>query len=218
MSRFNDRTGETKTMDNNLKASIINYRNNSDIDIKFENGYIVTTSYAGFKSGSTKCPMVIEHYGKYCKLINPNTKHKTEFLIDAEDLERVMLQAYWWNSNGCIVSRINGKLERLHRFILNPPRNMQIDHINTDETDNRKHNLRICTHAENQRNKIKYIKSTSIYKGVSWNKNRKKWCASVTLNRKQFHMGFHDCEIEAAKTYNEAALKYHGEFANLNDI
>jgi hypothetical protein len=92
-----------------------------------------------------------------------------------------------------------------------------IDHKNRDSRDNRRANLRVATHTQNARNKVKNNKKyCSIYKGVSWNKLRKKWFALIRANHGRVFLGYFDDQIEAAKAYDEAAKKYHGQFACLN--
>lgn len=52
MKRRTDRIGEERIMNNGLKAKIIGYRNIKDIDIEFEDGYIVEhTLYSSFQGG-----------------------------------------------------------------------------------------------------------------------------------------------------------------------
>lgn len=108
-----------------------------------------------------------------------------------------------------------GKSRLMHRIILNAPRNMCVDHINGNGLDNRESNLRLCSHRENLCNSKKQKNGiTSVYKGVSWDKSRNKWTAHIN----KYNLGRFNSEIEAALFYNEAALKYHGKFAKLNEI
>ena len=83
--------------------------------------------------------------------------------------------------------------------------------------DNRRVNLRAATRAQNVRNRKKYTKSgSSKYKGVSWKKDNGKWSARIGLNNKSIFLGNFEKELDAAKAYDKAAKKYHGEFACLN--
>ena len=96
-----------------------------------------------------------------------------------------------------------------------------IDHINKRGLDNRRENLRVVDSVQNALNRKKqktYNKSqtSSKYKGVGWRKSHTKWVSYITINYKQISLGYFDSEIEAAKAYDEAALKYFGEFATLN--
>ncbi len=106
----------------------------------------------------------------------------------------------------------------MHRQIMKPPLGMIVDHINHDTFDNRKINLRICTHAENMRNSKININNKSGYKGVSYQENRNNYRAQIKFNNKTINIGDFIDPIDAARAYNAAALKYHGEFAHLNKI
>jgi len=94
-----------------------------------------------------------------------------------------------------------------------------VDHIDRDGLNNQKSNLRVCTNSQNSCNKIAHSdRRASKYKGIGHTKrNRtKKWSAKICVNGKQKGLGSFLTEREAAEAYNVAALKYHGEFANLN--
>lgn len=107
----------------------------------------------------------------------------------------------------------------MHRLIMNVPANKYIDHINGNTLDNRKQNLRICTHAQNMLNKKQVAtNNTSGFKGVSWNKHAGRWMSKINIHRKQLYIGLFDTKEEAALAYNKMALKLHGEFANVNTI
>lgn len=105
----------------------------------------------------------------------------------------------------------------MHRLILEPKGKI-IDHINGNGLDNRKCNLRICERHENALNRKKNINNVSGFKGVSWFKHSQKWRAQIQYKKIVYYLGSYENPIDAAKAYNKAAIKFHGEFANLNKI
>ena len=115
------------------------------------------------------------------------------------------------------VTKINRKLVRMHRLLLDLCRGEITDHIDCNGLNNKLENLRKCTLSQNQYNKRKFenAKHSSKYKGVSLKKG-KKWYAAIVVNKKFKHLGTYDNEIDAAKAYNEAALEYFGQFARIN--
>lgn len=132
-------------------------------------------------------------------------------LVSDEDYVKVNLHR-WTESSGYI-RRLPGKpVIYLHRFIMGPTKLQQIDHINGDPLDNRRENLRIVTQAQNNANN----RSTSTYKGVSYDRKRNLWQAKIGYQYTTIHLGRFKTALEAAKSYDEAAKKYFGEFARLN--
>jgi hypothetical protein len=115
----------------------------------------------------------------------------------------------------------NGRLRRqtnlfIHQLIMNTPKGMETDHINGKPLDNRKENLRICTRAENGRNRGYPKNNTSGFKGVYWHKGGKKWCAQIAHNKKRIYIGCFKDKEEAARAYDAKAKELFGEFARLN--
>ena len=109
------------------------------------------------------------------------------------------------------------KILSMHREIMGAPAGMLVDHRNRDTLDNRRENLRLATHSQNQFNKGKTTrKTTSRFIGVFFEKYSGRWVARTTVEGKRIWLGRFDSEIEAARVYDEAAKKYHGEFAQLN--
>lgn len=92
----------------------------------------------------------------------------------------------------------------------------EIDHINCNPADNRIINLRSASRAENLRNIRKRLTNTSGYKGVKYNKANKNFNARIKYDGVEMHLGVFPSAIEAAKAYDEAAVKYHGAFARPN--
>lgn len=103
----------------------------------------------------------------------------------------------------------------MHRILmdLKPGDKRKVDHINGNRLDNRRGNLRICTDAQNQRNRGKNKNNTSGFKGVTWSKNRKKWYAHIGFGGRDYFLGFYATPEAAHQAYCEAAAKHHGEFA-----
>lgn len=91
----------------------------------------------------------------------------------------------------------------------------ETDHKNQDKLDNWRSNLRPASRLQNRRNS-KAQHGSSKFKGVSWHKGRKKWQTHIKFGKHLKYLGLFTDEIEAAKVYNTAALKYFGEFAHIN--
>jgi AP2 domain/HNH endonuclease len=137
-------------------------------------------------------------------------------LIDADDLLRVaslkwcaaeVRPGYWY-----AVTDARGQRLYLHRFLMQPPVGLEVDHRNHDRLDNRKTNLRVCTHAENLWNrKGPAAHGTSGFRGVSWDKNAGLWLAHYRgLDGKLVSVGRYDTAEAAAAARNAAAESARG--------
>jgi DUF4097 and DUF4098 domain-containing protein YvlB len=153
--------------------------------------------------------------------IIPLTKGKLA-IVDDNDYDWAMQWKWQVSSEGYAVRSAHdikyGKKVRMHRALVNAPDGFEVDHINGNRLDNRRQNLRICTHKDNQRNMSKKRGASSIYKGVHWNSRDKRWIVKIKTNEKQVCVGRYKLEVEAAIAYNNAAKKIYGEFARLNQV
>ena len=104
-------------------------------------------------------------------------------------------------------------------WVSNPGEKPFVDHIDGDRTNNHFENLRYATHTENARNACKTSKPTSsIHKGVDYNKQAGAWRARFRTPGKRILLGYFASEREAAKAYNTAAVLHHTNFAKLNTL
>ncbi len=140
------------------------------------------------------------------KILLENTGHYT--LIDNDDYPRVIPFGKWHESDtGYAIKRgsVRGKSStiRLHRVIMDPPKGVEVDHINGNRLDNRKDNLRVVSHAINTWNTVqnkqrKYDKGLPV--GIAWDNTRGKYIATKII-RKRF-----DSLDEAIKYQKESEL------------
>lgn len=145
-----------------------------------------------------------------------------EILVSRRDLS--LVKGYKWHYNRfervVQCSRyVNGKTKniKIHRLILGitDPK-IKIDHKNRSSLDNRRSNLRVATDAQNSANQSKRkTRCSSKYKGVCLHAHGK-WMARIKVNYIGYHLGYFEKEEDAARTYDKAAKKHFGKFANLN--
>lgn len=91
---------------------------------------------------------------------------------------------------------------------------LSIDHINGDKSDNRRSNLRVCSHEQNMRNQGAKSKGNSRLKGAYFNRRVGKWQSSICVAYKQHHLGYFETAQAAHAAYREASSRLHGQFAN----
>lgn len=148
--------------------------------------------------------------GDVAYLHGPNGERWT---IDAEDLPKVGHMRWSASTQGYARAPLDGGPRlRLHRVLMDAPSGAEVDHIDGDVTNNRKSNLRLCSHAENGRNIKKKTNNTSGHTGVSWSKPHRLWRAYIVLNNRQKHLGLFKSVEGAAAAYQSAAEQLFGEF------
>jgi|SRR5882672_148209 len=140
-------------------------------------------------------------------------------IVDAEDfdwLNKWNWAAYLDPKDRSFRAYRNKNHIYMHRIITNCQSTEEVDHENHNTLDNRKQNLRKCSHEENCRNGQMRYNNTSGYKGVSWKKSIGKWQARIGIKNQKLYLGVFETPEEAAKAYDQASILYHGEFGFRN--
>lgn len=148
-------------------------------------------------------------------------------IVDDADFEKVRGHKWFLNKLGCGFyavrhsPRIKGKRKKIlmHRVVTDCPPDLEVNHINGDELDNRRENLQVCTHAQNMRAfRQKQVKATSKFRGVVWHKQRNCWQAQIKHDDKSIYFGCFGVEEAAARAYDIKARELFGDFASLNFV
>lgn len=87
-----------------------------------------------------------------------------------------------------------------------------VDHKDTNKLNNRWVNLRSATRQEQKWNMTRPTNNTSGYKGVSWKRKNKSWCATINIDGIRQYIGLFATAKKASLAYQVAARKLHGEF------
>jgi hypothetical protein len=142
-------------------------------------------------------------------------------MIDEEDYARVS-QHTWYalklRDTTYAISYLDGRnvqYEYLHRFLMNPPDGMQVDHRDRNGLNCTWVNMRICTAQQNQRNS-RALNNTTGYRGVEETRYGKFSARILVDVGVRLNLGNFNTAQEAARAYDTAAVEYHGEFATLN--
>lgn len=144
------------------------------------------------------------------------------FTLVDDDMYDVLSQWRWRTAYNGYVGRFDrsspSRVTLMHRFILQAPKELEVDHKNRNKLDNQRSNLRLATGSQNSVNREYSKSSSSRFRGVAYHKNTGKWQASIKVRRKHIYLGIFKEETDAARAYNQAALYHFGEFALLNDL
>ena len=125
--------------------------------------------------------------------------------IDKNDCDKVRLYKWCLMNNGYVYTRTMGKFIYLHHVILGKKSRYDVDHVDHNKLDNRKQNLRHVLHAQNIWNQK--------VNGYYWRKDKKRWVAYLTINKRHIYLGCFINEEDAVAARRRAEQKYFGEFA-----
>ena len=121
---------------------------------------------------------------------------------------------YAWRMTSCRLGKQRNV--RMHRVILDAPPGAEVDHKDRNGLNNLRENLRLATRSQNNSNWPRNNKTG--FRGVYYSARIRKYRAEIKVNKKFLHLGVFVNSIEAARAYNEAAIRLHGDFAVLNNV
>jgi hypothetical protein len=138
-------------------------------------------------------------------------------LVD-DDKYHDLVKYKWILNNGYYQANINGKIIKMHRYIMNAKDGEIIDRINNNKLDNRIINLRNSTFSLNSYNKEKKNNMTTDYIGVCLYKKTGKFKAGISKDNIYYYLGYYDTPEKAAIEYNKKAIELYGKDAKQNIV
>jgi hypothetical protein len=145
-----------------------------------------------------------------------------EVLVDDEDFAALSQNGWYVDSGGYAARTVwgggaPGKKIYMHRVVVGAEAGgkTKVDHINGNKLDNRRSNLRECSHKENIRNQKLRTNNASGVRGVALLPKTGKWRARIMVDYKERHLGTFETKEQACDAYRLAAARYHGEFARI---
>jgi type V secretory pathway adhesin AidA len=159
-------------------------------------------------------------------MVEISMPHGKVTVVDEADFER--LSQWNWHVDGKGYAlrtgrKSDGPLCRkgifMHRQIMGvTDPSVEVDHHDHNTLNNQRSNLRLCSSLGNHANASLQVNTTSGYKGVSFDKRKKRWQSRLKVKGEQIFLGYFSTKEQAAVTYNRAAIKHFGAFACLNEI
>ena len=152
------------------------------------------------------------------ELTNEDGEVVAETVFSALDILKVLGTRRRWHfepEDGRVRSwiKVDGKETKvlMHRYIIDAPDDMLVDHIDRNPLNNRADNLRLVTNAENCQNQTARVTSRTGIKGVYIDSHSKsnRYAAAIQVNGKRIHLGRFKTLPEAAEVVRVATLKYH---------
>ena len=160
---------------------------------------------------ANKKPNKVNLEGEYGIGWTSNTNK--EFYFDLDDYDKIK-DMCWYEVKrrraSQLMAHIPGQRKPIRMHVWLGFKNY--DHIDRNELNNRRNNLRLATVKENARNGSLRSTNTSGIIGVGWRKRYQKWQAQITVDYKNIHLGYF-ADKDAIRARLNAEVKYFGEFA-----
>lgn len=208
------------------KQKIININVPKDIECDVEGcdrpsiayGYC-SKHYKRYKETGSPIGRVVGDYNDFSiqnniVIMNLYSKRKkiAEFIFDIYDLDTVKNKHWYLGADGYPTGKINGKIYKFHKFILEDFKNeYTYDHIDRNKLNNTRENLRKVTTEQNMWNSSLKKNNKTGVRGVHQTYN-KKYAAQMRIKGKTKHLGTFNTLLEAANVYKQKSIEYRGVF------
>lgn len=151
-------------------------------------------------------------------------RNGSEHEVRFDEADRGIVEAHRWNvirpgKAETLYALTVDSREYMHRLLLGcaPGDGQFVDHADGNGLHNCRRNLRLVTRAQQNQNRAMSRSSANRFKGVTLRASGR-WQARIAAHGGFHHLGMFPTEVEAARAYNDAARRLHGEFARLNEI
>ncbi len=143
------------------------------------------------------------------------------FFLDQEDWEKVKHHSWRLHNGGYVCTNKKGDSHRditlLHREImgLGLGDSLIVDHRDGDKLNCRQSNLRVCTHQDNNRNRLNPVETHEgeLYGVIPYVHGKFNWRAAIIVDGESKRLGYFEDAHEALQVRFNAELKYFGEFS-----
>lgn len=159
--------------------------------------------------------IMFENYA-YIVIRNKKGEIKCYAIIDIDDVEKCKKYRWGSTSSGYAKTVKNGRQYQLHKYIFDEKNEYDqflIDHKNRNPLDNRKSNLRFCTHAQNSQNLSIAKNNKTGVTGIKYNKKNNNWSAYIKCNGENIYLGTFDNKENATQARKKAEKELFKEFA-----
>lgn len=219
MANLRQRTGETRVLNQGMKATIIEYRNANDIDIQFEDGYIKTTRYCHFKSGRVINPYIPTVYGVgYIgeeNTVDEYGKHVKAYKVWHSMMKRcysIKYQEYQPTYKGCTVCEewhFYGDFKKWFDTNYYEVEN-EVMHLDKDilVKGNKVYSPNTCIFVPQSINCLFSEHDTEISRGVTFRKDTKKYTAHISIENIRTTLGCYNTKEEAELSFIKARKEY----------
>jgi len=162
--------------------------------------------------------IAVVRLNKWSSNMDDETKKKHECLVDDDKWHMLMKLGKWCKLNGYVINTTHGLIHRILMNCTAEDEEYVVDHRNNNELDNRLQNLRKVHRktSYNNHNRRKKSGTSSIYRGVCFEKNRKLWASQIKFQKKRTNIGLYNTQIDAARAYDEKVAEFYGSEGTFN--